>query len=445
MVKYDYITKEPVVGLDKPIESDPNDTSGQYAFNAAAAYNYNPQQAFVPIQQMQPQQQFAGAPMNTPVFNNNPQLPPYMQGRGFVGAPYYNPQMGMAQPVGMYNPYAQQAMLFQQPKPVQDKVVHVEGFNPFGNRGLLPEGIEAKCEQLQLDTMLEQEKVMAEREKRIQGYYVNNGYYNNGYNYYGMPYMNTMDQGVFNRYVDQVKDIANQAIQSRINFNKNLSRLVHKFVGDGVTDEDIDRTYDGYTYTIPGATVRSYEIQDKLEKTVPVDNSTYYQRQFDLVSNMYRSIMPETDNLNEYLHNCGYLIMEDNIERHLHNLRDSSKMYTPDTFHMYLRRYAQDNDIRKKQEQVVQDVKSGNLTTLPNNNEEATKLLFGEAVAQEMNAFRQQMEAGVIPVGPPDQHGTPVVLMNQQEQEFEMRRGAFIQSIYNNSNHAQENAKKGVT
>ena len=435
VITYDYVTKE-------TIQSDPNDTSGEFAFNAMGVktYNYNPQQAFVPMQQ--PQQQFTGAPMNTPVYN--PQLPPYMQGRMFVGAPY-NPQGGMSQPTGMYNPWTQQAFHFQQPQPVQDKVVHVEGYNPFGSRGLLPDGIEAKCDQLQLDTMLEQEKVLAEREKRIQGYYVNNGYYNNYYNYYGNPYMNTMDQGVFNRYVDQVKEIANAAIQSRINFNKNLSRLVHKFIGDDITEEDIDRTYDGYTYTIPGTTVKSYETQDRLEKCIPVDNSRYYQQQFNLVSQMYQSIMPETDNLNDYLHNCGYLIMEDNIEQHLHNLKDSSKMYMQDTFHMYLRRYAKDNEIKQRQDQVVEEVRNGNNTNLPTNRDEALRLVLGDAVAKEVASFRQKMESGFVPIGPPDNNGTPVVMTDQLENEFEMRRGAFVNSIYNNMNHAQEIASKGVT
>ena len=425
MIKYDYVTKE-------PLQEDPNDTSGQFAFNAGAAYNYNPQQPFIPQQQ----QQYMGAPMNTPVYNQQ-QNPMYQQPIGFVGSPYYNPQLGgMTQPVGMYNPYTQQPIMFQQ-QPVQDKVVHVEGFNPYGNRGLLPEGIESKCEQIQLDAMLAQEKVMAEREKRIQGYYVNNGYYNNYYNYYGNPYMNTMDSTVWSNYVDQIRDIANAAIQSRINFNKNLSRLVHNFIGDGITEEDIDRSYDGYTYTIPGATVRSYEIQERLEKCVPIDNTSYYQQQFAAVSNMYKSIMPETDNLNQYLHNCGFLIMEDKMEDHFHNIRNSSRLYRQDTFHTFLRRYAQDNDI-KKREEIKDQVRSGNLNNIPTNKEEATRLLLGETVANEMMQFRNQMESGVIPIGPPNQVGTPVIMTDELESEFEKRRGAFINSIYNSGT-------KGVT
>jgi hypothetical protein len=221
--------------------------------------------------------------------------------------------------------------------------------------------------------------------------------------------------------------------------------LVHKFIGDDITEEDIDRTYDGYTYTIPGTTVKSYETQDRLEKCIPVDNSRYYQQQFNLVSQMYQSIMPETDNLNEYLHNCGYLIMEDNIEQQLHNLKDSSKMYMQDTFHMYLRRYAKDNEIKQRQDQVVEEVRNGNNTNLPTNRDEALRLVLGDAVAREVASFRQRMESGIVPIGPPDNNGTPVVMTDQLENEFEMRRGAFVNSIYNNMNHAQEIASKGVT
>ena len=420
------------------MQGDPNDSSGQFAFDASAGYNYNPQQPFVPAQPMfQSQQAFTGAPMNTPTFQQ--------QQPGYVGNPFFLPQGGMTQPIGIYNPYMQQPFYFQQQQLPQDKVVHVDGYNPFGSKGLLPEGIESTCEQLQLDTMLEQEKVIAEREKRIQGYYVNNGYYNNYYNYYGMPYMNTMDQSVYNNYVNQIRDIANTAIQSRIDFNKNISRLVHKFIGDDVSESDIDRLYEGYTYTIPGASVRNYEIQDKLYKCVPVDNSRYYQEQFNNVTNMYKSLVPDTGDLNEYLANCGFLIMEDKLEDHIHRMRDASRLYLPDTFKMYLRRYAQENDIKQRQEQVKQEVKSGNLTNLPNNQEEATRLLLGDAVARDMAEFRQKMEAGIIPIGPQNQYGTPVVMTDELENEFEMRRGAFINSIYNNQTHAQTNAMKGVT
>lgn len=439
VITYDYVTKE-------PLKEDPNDNSGDFAFNVADAYNYNPQQQYIP--QQQPTPVFTGAPMNTPVnpyFQQQAQPQYYNNGfTGFVGNPYFLPQGGMSQPVGVYNPYFQQPMFFQQaPQPVKDQVVFVDGYSPYG-KGLLPQGIEAQCDQLQMDMMLEQEKVMAEREKRIQGYYINNGYYN-GYNYYGMPYMNTMDQGVYNRYIAQVQELTNQAIQRRSDFNKNISRLVHKIVGDDISEEEIDRIYDGYSYTIPGTKVQEYQIQDKLDRLVPVDNSAYYQQQFDNVSRMYRSLMPETDNLNEWLHNCGYLILEDKMENHIHNMKDASRFYTPDTFHMFLRRYAKENNIQKNQEQVVQDLKVGNINSLPTNRDEAARLLFGNQVAAEMASFREKLEGGYVPIGPPNQAGTPVVMTDELENEFELRRGAFVNSIFNNQNHAQQNAMKGVT
>ena len=47
VITYDYVTKE-------PLKEDPNDNSGDFAFNVADAYNYNPQQ-----------------PMNNMNYNNN--------------------------------------------------------------------------------------------------------------------------------------------------------------------------------------------------------------------------------------------------------------------------------------------------------------------------------------------------------------------------------------
>jgi hypothetical protein len=93
----------------------------------------------------------------------------------------------------------------------------------------------------------------------------------------------------------------------------------------------------------------------------------------------------------------------------------------------------------------VQDLKGGNISSLPTNRDEAARLLFGNQVAAEMASFREKLEGGYVPIGPPNQAGTPVVMTDELENEFELRRGAFVNSIFNNQNHAQQNAMKGVT
>ena len=50
-----------------------------------------------------------------------------------------------------------------------------------------------------------------------------------------------------------------------------------------------------------------------------------------------------------------------------------------------------------------------------------------------------------MPVGPPNQLGTPVVVSGEKEAEYEMRRNAFINSIYEKKTYAQRNYEEGVT
>lgn len=457
MQKIDYYTGQPVIEPTVGQLIDPTDRSGDFAFNTAN-YNYNYQSTPMSIQQpfqqqnipygyQGVQQPFYGAPMNTP-YNPWNQQPPMNQWQmqnarryggfqgGYIGNPYYG---RMTQPIGMYNPYAQQAVYYQQP---QDQVVHVPGYNPFGSNGMLLTNAEEICDKLQVDAMLDNEKAIAKREQHIQGYFNNNyggySYYNN---FYGIPYYtNNYDQGVYNNLRSKLQEMANEAIQRRIDFNKNLSRMVHGYLGDNVEEEQIDKLYDGYTYTIPGASVIEYAKQDELARYVDFDNSTYYQQLDAQVSAMYHSIAPSGRNMNEFLADAGMLIMEDKLEQKYHNQRDGSRLYNTDTYHRYLRKYALENELKMKQDKVLNEVKNGNFEHLPTDRIGAAKFLFGDEVAKGLADFQQKLANGpniptqpIQPIGPQNQFGTPVIMTDEEEADFEMRRHAFLQSIYENS------------
>ena len=476
MNRVNYYTGQPV---DESVAqlSDPTDNSNQFAFNASEAYNYNfvapqipqpqPMPMFQQYQQfpqgqgyMTPPTGFMGAPMNTPYVpwrSQNPntinrwQQQTYSSFGGYAGAPYMG--TGMTQQVGVYNPVIQQPMYFQQQQPqqVQDRVVHVPGYNPFGNPGLLLSNAEELCDQMQVDAMFENEKAMAKREERMQGYFNNNmGGYNYYNNFYGMPYMNNLnyDQNVYNSLVSKIQEMADAAIERRLNFNKNISRMVHNYLGDNVTDEQINTLYEGYTYTIPGTSIKEYEIQDKLYNCVPFDNSGYYQKLDANVTAMYRSLAPAGRNMNEFLYDAGFLILEDKIEKQLHRNRDGSRLYNSDTYHRYLRKYALENELEQHQQKVIKEVEAGNFDNLPTTRMEAVKFLFGDKVAQGFANFEQKMANGYQPIrqiAPPDHLGTPVIMTDEEEADFEMRRNAFIESIYKKETYAERNYRMGVT
>ena len=79
---------------------------------------------------------------------------------------------------------------------------------------------------------------------------------------------------------------------------------------------------------------------------------------------------------------------------------------------------------------------------MPQTREQALDFLFGEGVSQDIQNRVNQLQAivsaddpiaaskGFIPIGPPNELGTPVKIISDEiEQEYEMRRDAFVNSI----------------
>lgn len=514
--------------------TDPNDDSGQYAFNVADYYQYNqpsapqPQQNFMnapepafppnygqgytgpgpnsqieisrvqyqqPIQQpygqqpygysmpqpqpnyyqqvqqyyQQPQYQqpvinmgwgyTGGAPMNVPHFGNGQNLYQAPVNNQPIQFPNYAPnpvfQMGSGQataPIGQYNPVFQQPTpgVFYNPTP-QDRVVHVPGLNPTGTMGLLPVDIEEQCDALQMEMNADMEAAAAKRQQRTQGYFNANGY-----NYYGMPFVNTYyDQGVYNSYMEKVRVIANQAIEKRRNLNKNLTKLVYGFLGYDYTDEQIDEQLNGYDYTIPGSTIQQTYEQQRFARVQVIDTAAAYRAADAQISAMYKALTPSagSGNMNEYLRDCGNLILFDKLEQQYHKNRNLSGNYDRGVYTNYLRKFALEHDMAKKeeeirarQEKVIKEVENGDFSNLPTNREEAIEFLFGSGVLNRVSGLNATLNGtGVVPTGPPNQFGTPVVVSGEKEAEYEMRRNAFINSIYEKKSYAQRNYEEGVT
>lgn len=165
-----------------------------------------------------------------------------------------------------------------------DRVVHVPGVNLTGNSPLIPVDLEKKVLKLQ-DEMNDEISERLAKENLDTNYYAKvpngNGTYrymntnNRSYNYYYSfgSYRNIQDKiyyEVEQKYIAKALELAQDAMKSRTNFNKNISRFVHASLHDGVTEEQINRMYDGYTYTIPASQIKASNASNFLDNFKPL-------------------------------------------------------------------------------------------------------------------------------------------------------------------------------
>lgn len=491
MDRVEYYSGEPSGSPE--IFADPTDTSGQFAINAKDMYQpaYNPYQAYQPYpqqpfmnppvyntgygynqpmyqQQPYPQrvdqfgrpimsgvQPTVGAPMNYPTMNNQQQgyqmgiqtIDPSRINTGFVGNPaiallnQWNQQGTPYQyPNGSYYDPVNQRVVFApiQQQQVQDKVVTVPGFNPGGSIGMLTSDAQEVCEQMQLDMLYEQEAAAAKRMQRSTGNYNANMY---GYaNYYG-PYMNSYyDNSVYNKYMNKIYEMRDQAIQRRTNFNKKLSRAVHNYLNDGVTDKDIDRIYDGYTYTIPGHSVQEYQNQERLYRLVPYNNAWMYQKHSAEVSKLYHMIAPEGHNMNEFFADAGMFQIMENLEKEYHRRKNTQRYYGEDIYREFIRKYAIEHDMEYKDYKRDNETanKLANLTIEKQGDvtkQDIMNILYPQEKREELSKKGFIINPdGTTEIKPPDSmifgSAPKVEIHSENEIDYEMRRSAFIASIY---------------
>ena len=389
--------------------------------NAAIRNGYatDPNQRFMQISQQQqqvknpfvqsqyyPQQQFQ------PSIPYQPYMSPYraqfQQGNsfGFAGNPVF----------GMYGQQNNWGMQYMQPQ-FQERTVHVPGLN-FGS-GRLLSNAEEVCDKLQVEMMMEQEEAACKRQERFQGYFNNNGYNN----YYGMPYYNSYyDTSIYNKYRGKIDEMRKEAIERRIDFNKNLKRLCNNILGQEMSEEDLDSLYRGYDYTIPASQMKAIYENDRFSKMVPVSNQQAYANNFQNLHNFYDGIMQQMDtqDLNGFLGALGIVQVCDNLEQEIHNRKDGSRLYDSNSYKRYLRRH-----IAERNGMVQQ-----------NNNQQ----FLNPAQAIDASLFPTMSQSGSILddgtisiTAPPwlgGSTGRRILVNNEMEQHFEENRRAFLNSIY---------------
>lgn len=378
--------------------------SDYYECDSNERYNRHHNNPNESLPAFQPAYETASQGYNQPQnFMNQPEV-------GYGGA---NPAFEMIQqnPQMFPDAYKRINRIVSEPE-YHDKTIHVPGFNPGGGEMLLPTNIEEICNKLQMEMDAEQEEAIEQRRKRFQGYF-NNNY---GYNYYGLPYTDYNDSSVTMKYRNKINKIKQEAIQKRTNFNKNITKLVHSYLQDGVTDEDIDNLYSGYEYTIPADKVRQESNMNKLSKMVPMDNANAYREHYRQLSNQYTSLVGENPNMNEFLNNLGLVQIQENLEKEYHRRKDLSQYYKTDTYRSILRR-----NIAKRKGTTENNIPLG--SDFPTLNESA-KLLDDGTLSISLPPWMKGQTSGADEV----QH---VQITNELEQNFEENRRRFLDSIYN--------------
>ena len=406
MIKKDFysglpVNEEPSNIVDVQV-ADKNEALKQFSVDPnqrMEQINMQQQQAKIPfIPYTSPQQPMYGGYVGNPVFamgNNffgNSPMPMFNQG-------FY----------GYQNQFNNSFPWMQQPR-YQDQTVHVPGLN-FGSDILLTPEDQEKCEQLQLDMMIEQEEAAAKRNERFQGYFNNNGY-----NYYGMPYYNAFpDVTVTRKYTEIINQMRQEAKDRRTEFNKNLSRMVHNYLGLDVSGEQLDAIYNGYDYTIPANDIQMQAECSRFSRMVPVSNQHIYANRYNDIKQFYDTINQDK-NMNGFLQSLGVVHACDDMEQELHNRRDGSQLYSSDSYKRYLRKQiAERNGIK-----------------LAENNNNAANVIDAN-IFPTLGSSAKMLDDGSLSITAPSWIGGSmrrIQLSNELEQHFEENRRAFLNSIY---------------
>lgn len=276
-------------------------------------YNYN----------MYPQQ-FTGQPMYG-------LGSPMRYGNGF-GYPYPN----------MYGQYPNQNIPNYSMPHQENIIYHIPGIRMSGE--YMPDSdYEEQIERLKMEYWQRQQEIEAKSQVEMSRSVYNNG---NGYglNYYGLPYYNPYQYNSLNaEFNKKVNEMQEAARDRRKNFDLNISRLAHKFAGDGVSEEEILTRYNGQDVELPAASGWSPEAlwqQNRLHNMVPFDNSQMYRDHFNKVTNEHNKIISADSNMKDAFNNMGILQCQYELEEEDHRRRDGGQMYDMNSYKYFVRKKA---------------------------------------------------------------------------------------------------------
>ena len=284
---------------------------------------------------------------------------------GIGGNPYNMPAFGGApNPAFQYNPaFSWQQRLYQQQSMFQEPQQLKSFIKPVGINGefLPPADFEQRLSDLVREYWVRQEEEDVERKLKSQQQY---GYGNawGGYtNYYGTPYYSPYyGYNALQQEVSQlVEEMKSEAREARIAFNKQISRVAHKFAGETVDEAQLDERYRGKYVETPGyagVTVQDLTEQVRLQNMKPFDNSGVYRQFQEKVSTEFREIIPNNMGFVETFRNMGVVQAKYDLEEEKTRRKNGALLYDSNsgTYRYFIRakaaqRYAEKHGIPNDQ------------------------------------------------------------------------------------------------
>lgn len=398
-------------------------------------YHQSPQMQYVP-NNAQYMPNVAPNPQIYGYRDNGPGIVTY-RNPGYVGNPAIS-YIEQRQQMG-YQP-----MMYGNQQP-QEKVVQVRGIDPLnGGKYLFSADTQDKLDQLQVDMVLENQQSLAKKElqaKRMSGSYLNNNF-GGGFMYNPQLY-GGIDPQVYSKYKAKVQEMAQEAEERRINFNKRLSKLCHSWLGDNTTDEEINKAYEGYTYTIPYETIQFANAQQRFENLVPVNTAPLYWAHDAQVTAEFRKYCPNGRSMNEFFNDATMIRIKDAEEQEKHRRRDGKLYYDQDIMHYYIRKYAKDNliddsginynkatkaDIMKQMmgKENYKDLEDVGIKLTEDGHLDVS-FDFSTAPQSLRDKLRDPSPTSSMPSGAMNGYGP--VIQNENVIQYEQNRSKFFQSI----------------
>lgn len=448
----DYYTGEPVeTGSPQVFQGNVIDTgavSNQEAEAASMAsfgkYDYDPaaraaaiQTAPVPLSgggyggYYNPYQQPYGGGLGTP--------PPWYGGYGYT--PYGNPQPTY----GYYKPPYQQQT--PQQMPTQYTIPPLSYASPY----IPPANYEAEIDRLQTEFYMRQQQLEAQQslDRQNSAYGYNNPY---GYNYYGIPYYNPYQyNSLIREYSSKLDTMKQEAMDRRIEFNINISKVAHNFTRGKLSDEDIREMYTGKTVDIPQAIVpEQYYQQERFTRMEPFDNSQYYRNHYAALKREFDQIIPPDSDLKQTLANMAIIQAKWDLEEEQHRRRDGGMLYNSgDAYKAFVRQKAKERCMQEKGIVSGPPVYSGmpvfngfNPSGMANTYVSGNPILNKAASVSEDGTLNVSIS---LPANVGSHKGEIYTVNNSQEAEYEEKRerfGRFLDSIPGNIYLDQQKQKK---
>lgn len=389
----------PTLGDGYGVNGQPS-TPGFHNVNDPYGYNgggYNPYQQpspyFQPSQQYFTGQSIYANPQQRFVFNNN------------------------------YTPYQQ--FVPQQ----QDQIINVPGFRLSSNPLITDKDI-MDVHNL-FDDMMDEIDASQSNTTVNQNAYMYNSYY--GYNPYSWNGWGTY--GIRQKYNEKVQQIIDDAKERRLDWEKRLMRMCHHYMDDGVSDEESDKAFEGYTIRIPGVQIVEDREYEMLGMGVEIDmsNNPYaaHARELDY---MYNQLAPNTDSMNEFFKDLSRVQMYDDFLEEFHRRRNPNRLYDSSGYRALIRKAKRRRD--------------GNDITLNSNTNNDNNQNLNDLMSQPKGTVsKQQIETSILNdmgIGkyahfengsltlndPPDWVGRRPIVEEEMANVHLKDRDAFLKSIY---------------